>query len=63
MVDCKKEKALKYLNKRLWRAGIAMQRAINKSGAEQEIDGLLNKIEVLEWLKQMVLRECGNEIT
>ena len=56
-----REKALKYLYKKLKHARIAMGKAERKKGAEQEIEGLKNKIEVLEYLTEIVLKEDGRQ--
>lgn len=52
-----KEKALKYLYKKLKHARIALGKAERKNGAEREIEGLKNKIEVLEYLSDVVLNK------
>lgn len=56
-----KENALIYLYKRIKKARIALGRAEQKKGAEREIEGLKNKIEVLEYLTEIVLKEDGRQ--
>ena len=55
------DKALKYLYKKLKHARIALGKAERKKGAESEIEGLNNKIEVLEYLTEVVLKEDGRQ--
>ena len=52
-----KENALIYLYKRIKKARIALGRAEQKKGAGREIEGLKNKIEVLEYLSDVVLNK------
>ena len=55
--DTMREKALNYLFKRIKKARIALSRAEQKNGAEREIEGLKDKIDVLEWLTGIALKE------
>lgn len=56
-----KEKALKYLDKKLKHARIALGKAGHKNGSEREIEGLTNKIEVLGYLMELVQKEDGRQ--
>lgn len=51
------EKALFYLYKKLKLARVSLGRAEQKNGAEREIESLKNKIDVLEWLSAVALKE------
>ena len=55
MSDDIKDKSLTYLYKKLKHARIALGRAELKPNAGDEIAGLKNKIEVLEWLSDLAL--------
>lgn len=52
-----KERTLVYLYKRIKKARIDIGKAEHKKGAAREIEGLTNKIHVLEYLTELVLRE------
>lgn len=55
MPDTIEMRAMKYLYKKLKHARIALGKAEGKPHAAEEIAGLQNKIEVLEWLTDVAL--------
>lgn len=52
-----REKALFYLYKKLKLARVSLGKAEHKKGAEREIENIKRKIEVLEWLTEIALKE------
>lgn len=54
-----KEKAIVYLTKGIQKARIDADRAMHKSGAAHELHALIDKIEMLEYLREIVERKEG----
>jgi hypothetical protein len=54
-----KEKAIVYLTKNIQKARIDADRALHKSGAAHELHALIDKIEMLEYLREIVERKEG----
>ena len=54
-------RAMHYLYKKIKRARISIGQAENKPNSAQEIANLQKKIEVLEWLAGVAIKEGQNE--
>lgn len=62
MDDTIQNRAMHYLYKEIKKARISICNAENKPNRAQEIANLQNKIEVLEWLADVALKEdCKDE--
>lgn len=59
VIDAMKDKALAYLYKCIKKSRISLGRAEERNADRQELDALNEKIAVLEWLTEIVLKEVS----